>query len=260
MNNNKDCFGEVMEKEKNHIISKKYRTIDIVKSGSRAGKYANLIVGKKGFFALLKYELLTGIFTNWPGALGIFLRSVFYRFLFKKIGKNVNIGRNVTFRNPNRISIGSNVIIDENCMLDAKGDENEGIVISDNCFIGRNSILSCKNGNITLKKHVTVGFNCELFSASELLIGSDTLIAAYVYCIAGDHEYYTAEKAVVDLEAISRGITIGDNCWLGAKALIFDGVNVGESTIIGAASVVSKDIPPFSIALGSPARVVKQRD
>jgi len=249
-----------MNQESPKIIDTKYRTIDIVKKGSRARKYSDLIVGKRGFFALLKYEIITSLFSDFPGALGILLRGIFYRFLFEKIGKNVNFGKNITVRHPGKISIGNNVIIDENCMLDAKGSNNDGIVIGDNCFIGRNSILSCKNGNILLESGVTVGFNCELFSANQLFIGADTLIAAYVYCIAGDHEYYTAEKPVVALEAVSRGISVGSGCWLGSKALLLDGVKIGNSTIIGASSVVNKDIPSNSIAIGMPARVIKQRD
>lgn len=241
------------------IIETKYRTREIVKSGSKAVKYSDLIIGKRGFFALLKYEIITGLFSSTPGALGILLRSFFYKFLFKKVGKNVNFAKNITLRHPHKISIGNNVIIDENCMLDAKGDSNNGIIIGDNCFIGRNTILSCKNGNITLNSGITVGFNCELFSASELNIGQDTLIAAYVYCIAGDHEYNTVEQHVVSLEAISRGITIEEGCWLGSKALILDGVKIGKDSIIGAAAVVNKDIPPFSIAIGVPANVIRNR-
>ncbi len=241
------------------IIDTKYRTKEIVKGGSKLKKYADLIVGKRDFFSILKYEIITSMFASMPGAIGIFLRSFFYRFLFKKVGKNVNFGKNITIRHPNKISIGDNVIIDENCMLDAKGSTNEGISIGDNCFIGRNSILSCKNGDIKLGSNITIGFNCELFSASELIIGNDTLIAAYVYCIAGDHEYNTVEKPIGSLEAISKGIIIGQNCWLGSKALILDGVKIGKSSIIGAAAVVNKDIPDYSIAVGIPANVVKTR-
>ncbi|GAH58292.1 unnamed protein product, partial [marine sediment metagenome] len=54
-------------------------------------------------------------------------------------------------------------------------------------FIGRNSILSCKNGNIIISKNVNIGFNCEVFSASKVKIGENTLLAAYSYIIAGGH-------------------------------------------------------------------------
>lgn len=247
------------EKSEKTIIDTKFRTKEIVKKGSKLGKYSDLIVGKKGIFALLKYELITSLFSSFPGALGILLRGIFYRLLFKRVGRNVNFGKNITIRHPNKIIIGDNVIIDENCMLDAKGSTNEGIVIGNNCFIGRNSILSCKNGDIVLGSNITVGFNCELFSASKLIIGSDTLIAAYVYCIAGDHEYNTVEKPIGSLNAVSRGIIIEEGCWLGSKALILDGVKIGKNSIIGAAAVVNKDIPGYSIAIGIPASVVKSR-
>ena len=70
-----------------------------------------------------------------PGAVGLVLRKFFYRSLFKKVGTNVIFGKNLTIRYPHKISIGNNVIIDDNCLLDAKGKENNGIVIEDNVII-----------------------------------------------------------------------------------------------------------------------------
>ncbi len=136
------------EKEKKYELIQ--NTID-KKNRSRSANYTELFVGKKGFFAFLKYEILTSMFANCPGAAGIFLRSLCYRSLFKKFGKGVVIGRNVSIRNPNKISVGNKVIIDENVLLDAKGIDNEGITIGNGVYLGRNSILSCKNGDIILQ-------------------------------------------------------------------------------------------------------------
>jgi acetyltransferase-like isoleucine patch superfamily enzyme len=87
----------------------------------------------------------------------------------------------------------------------------------------------------------------------------DTLIAAYVYCTAGGHEYLETEKPVSRLNATSKGIKIGNGCWIGAKALILDGIEIGENSIIGAAAVVIEDVPPYTIAAGIPAKVIKSR-
>jgi len=241
------------------IIEDNVRSKQLTTGVSKFRKYQEFIVGKKGFVSLIKYELLTSIFSNWHGALGIFLRSIFYRFLFKKVGKGVSFGRNITIRHPNKIVIGNNVVIDDNCMLDAKGTSNRGIEIKDGVYIGRNTILSCKDGNITLNENANIGFNSELCSGSELIIGKNTLIAAYVYFIAGDHIHDIVDKPIIDQLGKSKGIIVGDNCWFGAKALIFDGVNIGNDSIIGASAIVNKDIPPYSIAVGVPARVIKSR-
>lgn len=227
--------------------------------GSQAGKYSDLVVGKKGIAALLKYEFLTSTFSGCPGAAGIFLRKIFYRFLFKKIGRGVVFGRNITIRHPNKIIIGDNVLIDENCMLDAKGIDNKGIEIKNGAYIGRNTILSCKDGDIILEENVNIGFNCEIQSSNYVSIGKNTLIAAYVYIIAGDHLHDIAGQSVSSMHGTGKGIVIGGNCWLGAKATVLDGVEIGHDAFIGASAVVNKDVAPFSVAVGIPARVIKNR-
>jgi len=226
---------------------------------SKIAKYVNLFVGKKGFFSLLKYELITMLFQDMPGAIGIFFRNLFYPRLFKKVGKGVNFGKSITIRHPHKISIEDDVVIDDYCVLDAKGLNNNGIHIGKNIFIGRGSILSCKNGDIVLKRNVVIGFNCEIFSGNKVVIGENTLISAYVYIIGGGHDYSRIDVPISEQEKSSYGIKIEKNCWIGAGAMVFDSVTIGEDTIIGAGAVVSKDIPPFSVAAGIPARVAKFR-
>jgi len=226
---------------------------------SKIAKYINLFVGKKGFLNLLKYEIITVLFQDMPGALGIFFRNLFYPLLLKKVGKGVSFGKSVTIRHPHKISIEDDVVIDDYCVLDAKGLNNNGIYISKNVFVGRGSILSCKNGDIILEKNVNIGFNSEIFSGSKVVVGENTLIAAYVYIIGGGHDYSRVDIPISEQEKPSHGIKIEKNCWIGAGAEVFDNVTIGEDTIIGAGAVVSKDIPAFSIAAGVPARVAKSR-
>jgi acetyltransferase-like isoleucine patch superfamily enzyme len=84
-------------------------------------------------------------------------------------------GQHVVLRHPHKIRIGDNVVIDDNCLLDAKGDDNRGIDIASGVFIGRNSILSCKNGDLVVGEGANIGFNCELFSRQPRAIGTRTL-------------------------------------------------------------------------------------
>lgn len=230
------------------------------KNKSKIAKYTDLFVGKKGFFSLLKYELIMMLFQDMRGAAGIFFRNLFYPLLFKKTGRGVSFGKSITIRHPHRISIEDDVVIDDYCVLDAKGIDNDGIYISENVFVGRGTILSCKNGDIILEKNVNIGFNSEIFSGSKVVIGQNTLIAAYVYIIGGGHDYSRADIPISEQEKPSYGIKVGKNCWLGAGSKVFDGVSIGEDTIIGAGAVVSRDIPPFSVATGIPARVAKSRN
>ena len=233
-------------------------TLD-VKKKSKLSNYMELFVGKKSFFALIKYEILTSIFTDWPGAAGIFLRGIFYRFLFKKLGKGVIFGKSISIRNPYKISIGNNVILDENVLLDAKGVDNEGIIIGDGVFIGRNSILSCKNGDIILEDKVNIGFNSEIASLNKVEVGQNTLFAAYTYVIGGGHVPRELDVPLRDQDTHGLGIKIGRDAWLGTRSIIMDGCNIGDYCIIGAGAIVTKNIPDYSVAVGTPARSVKDR-
>src|SRR5262249_25515951 len=147
---------------------------------------------------------------------------------------------------------GSHVVIDDNCLVDAKGETNLGIRIGNGVFIGRNTILSCKNGDIQLADGANLGFNCEVFSASRVTIGRNALIAAYAYVIGGDHDFSDPAKAVISQARLSAGVSIGDGVWIGAGAKILDGVEIGEHAVIGASAVVREHVPANCIAVGIP--------
>jgi acetyltransferase-like isoleucine patch superfamily enzyme len=228
-------------------------------STSARDRYARLVVGRPGWLALLKHELITLCCQATPGALGLALRKALYPRLLGACGRNVVFGQNVVLRHPGKIRVGDNVMIDDNCLLDAKGETNVGITIGSGVFVGRNSILSCKNGDITIGDRANIGFNCEVFSASQVRVGADTLLAAYCYVIGGDHEYADVSKPVTEQGRRSKGISVGEGAWLGAGAKILDGVRVGRHAIIGAGAVVGVDVPAYAVATGRPARILGQR-
>jgi acetyltransferase-like isoleucine patch superfamily enzyme len=217
-------------------------------------KYAALVIGRRGWWALIKHEIIT-LVSQWvPGAAGLVLRKVLYPRLLGACGRNVVFGQNVVLRHPGKIRIGDNVVVDDNCLLDAKGDGNGGITIGTGVFIGRNTILSCKNGEIALGDRTNIGFNCEIFSASRVELGADALLAAYCYIVGGDHDFSDLSKPV--LARHSAGVTIGEGVWMGAGAKILDGVRVGPHAIVGAQAVVREDVPAYAVAVGIPARVI----
>jgi acetyltransferase-like isoleucine patch superfamily enzyme len=226
---------------------------------SKRQRYAELFVGDDSLGALLKYELIV-TFTSWvPGALGLLLRSRLYPLLLGRVGRNVTFGQNVVLRHPGKIRIGDNVVVDDNCCLDAKGSDNRGIDLGDRVFVGRNTILSCKNGDIVLDDDANVGFNVEIFSASRVRVGKKVLVAAYTYLVGGDHLYDRTDVPVLDQGRTARGIEVDDHAWLGAHVVVTDGSRVGRDAIVGAGAVVVGEVPDFAIATGIPAKVVRNR-
>jgi acetyltransferase-like isoleucine patch superfamily enzyme len=230
----------------------------LFRAGGGAGaKYRALIIGRPGFGALVKYELIVLLAQAVPGALGLALRKALYPRLLGACGRNVVFGQNVVLRHPHKIRIGDNVVIDDNCLLDAKGDSNAGIAIGSGVLVGRNTILSCKNGDITLEDGANIGFNCEIFSASHVIVGRDTLIAAYAYLVGGDHDAADRALGVLEQSRRSAGIRVGAGAWIGAGATVLDGVSIGNRAIVGAGAVVRADVEAGRTAVGVPARTIE---
>ncbi len=222
-------------------------------------KYAALVVGRSDWASLLLYELIVTFTQSLPGALGLVLRKALYPSLLGSCGRNVVFGQNVVLRHPHKIHIGDNVVFDDNCLVDAKGTSNIGIRVGNGVFVGRNTILSCKNGDIDLADDVNVGFNCEVFSASRVSIGKGTLLAAYTYVIGGDHDFSDPSKSILEQGRKSDGVSIGAGAWLGAGAKVLDGVSIGDNAIVGAGAVVTADVPAGTVVVGIPAKVVSTR-
>jgi acetyltransferase-like isoleucine patch superfamily enzyme len=225
---------------------------------SRFERYCDLVIGRRGWWPFLRYEFIV-FCSAWPGAAGLFLRSKLYPLLLGHCGRNAVFGSNVVLRHPHKIQIGNNVLIDDGCCLDAKGTDHRGITIGDDVFIGRNSILSCKNGDIVIEDGANIGFNCEVFSASRVRIGKKVLIAAYTYLVGGDHLHDRVDLPVIDQGRTAAGIDVDDHAWIGAHAVVADGARIGRDAVIGAGAVVLGEVPAFHVAAGVPARSIRDR-
>lgn len=228
-------------------------------SRGKRQKYQDLVVGQPGWWALIRYELIVSLAGTMPGALGLFLRSKLYPRLLSECGRNVFFGVGVTLRHPHKIRIGNDVVIDDGCVLDAKGSANAGITIGNGVFLGRHTIMTSKDGDIVLEDGVNVSAFCLIFSASHVRCGRNTLIAAYTFIVGGDHESSSTDRAIADQARSSRGVTIGHSGWIGTGVSILDGVSIGHDVIVGANSVVTEDLADFVVAAGSPATVRKMR-
>ncbi len=236
-----------------------------VKDAHRGGgfaKYRSLVYGDQGIGTIIKMELLTMLIGNLPGALGLILRKWFYPGLFKECGRGVIFGRNLTLRHAHKISLGENVIIDDYVMLDAKGNANRGVNIGTGVYIGRNTIIYCKNGDIEIGNSVNISSNCQIFSSNRLVIGQDTVIAAFTYILSGGmYDYRDLTPFAHQSGMNTRGPTVvGPDCWIGAHVVVVDGSTIGRRCVVGAGAVVTCDLPDGSISTGIPARVARQVD
>jgi acetyltransferase-like isoleucine patch superfamily enzyme len=229
------------------------------KGRSPFSKYVELVVGEPGIWAFLRHELICGLIGPIPGALGLWLRGKLFPCLFGSVGCHVVFGRNLTLRHPRKIHLGDGVVLDENCMLDAKGGTNRGITLEEGVFLGRNSILVCKDGDIHLRRRVNVSYFCEIFSSNRVTVGEGTMIAAYCYLMSGGSYDIESGVPLAEQEEFDSvgALEIGSNCWLGAKVVVLDGASIGPGSVIGAGAVVTRPVPPASVAVGVPAHVIR---
>jgi len=223
-------------------------------------KYQDLVVGSRSLGRLVLYETVL-LLTSWiPGALGLVLRKLAYPTLLGSCGRNVTFGQNVVLRHPHKVHLGDDVVVDDLVVLDAKGSTNDGIRVGEGVFLGRGTILSCKDGDIALGDHVNIGFHSEIFSGSRVRVGRHGLFAAYTYLVGGGHEFESAAVPVIEQKRSSRGTTLGETVWLRAGAKVMVGVSIGDHVVVCAGAVVTDDLPSGAVAVGVPARVVRTRE
>ncbi len=113
------------------------------------------------------------------------------------------------------------------------------------------------NGNISIGDYCLVSPGVRITSATSIKIGNNCMLANGVYISDADwHGIYDRLQTVGE----SAPVELKENVWIGDSAIVCKGVTIGENSVVGAGSVVAKDIPPNSIAVGNPAKVVKELD
>lgn len=231
------------------------------KNRSQVKTYMDIMLGQNSILSLIKYEIIMSIFGPMPGAIGLFTRRYLFRNLLNSSAENITFGRNTTIRHPKKVLIGNNSVIDDYVVLDAKGVNTKNIIIGSNVIISRNTTFSCKGGTIFIGDNTNIGINSAIYSGSHVTIGNNVLIAASCYIFGdGPHKSDRTDIPIIQQgQEPSIGITIEDGVWLGAGVKILDGVTIGHDSIIGAGAIVTKNIPPLSVAVGIPAKVIKSR-
>ncbi|GIX58688.1 hypothetical protein BPADB04_37180 [Bacillus paranthracis] len=190
-------------------------------------------------------------------------RGFFKRIGLKKCGKVLFIGRRVILKNKNAIELGNGVTLGNYVSLD--GLSKEGLKIGNNVNIGSYTIIACSGSLKHLGKGMTIGDNSGIgdFSffgaAGGIRIGKNVIMGQNVRFHSENHNFDRLDIPIKEQGVTNKGIIVGDDCWIGSGAVFLDGVKVGEGSVIGANTLVNKDIPPFSVAVGNPVKIIKNR-
>lgn len=124
----------------------------------------------------------------------------------------------------------------------------------DSCWI--QPPFFCDYGfNIHLGEKVYFNFNCVVLDVAPVTIGSKTMLGPAVQLYTATHPLNPYERR---LKELAKPIRIGADCWIGGGAIILPGVNIGDQTVIGAGSVVTRDVPSGVVAAGNPCRILRE--
>jgi acetyltransferase-like isoleucine patch superfamily enzyme len=209
----------------------------------------------------LQEAVLTLLLGNIPTkAIGSNLRTFFYRSIFAKLGKKVYLQDSVEFINTSCIEIGDRAQILRGANINAIGNPRNKISIGDGVQIQQGvDIRALNDTHLEIEEETYIGPYVCIAGPGNIKIGKGCLIAAHCGLFANNHNFVDPIQYIARQGITRKGIVIEDDCWLGHGVTVTDGVTIGRGCVIGAGSVVTKDIPAYSIAVGTPAKVVKSR-
>jgi acetyltransferase-like isoleucine patch superfamily enzyme len=158
------------------------------------------------------------------------------------------------------LRLNTGIFIDERVFIfQDKGGE--GVELGKNVLIYRDTIIQTGyGGSVTIGTHSSIQPRCQLSAyKAPIRIGCDVMIASNCAFYSYDHSIELGEIIRKQPLKSKGGIVVEDDAWLGVGVIVLDGVRIGKGAVVGAGSVVNKDIPDYAIAVGNPARVVKIR-
>ncbi|WP_413174004.1 acyltransferase [Anabaena azotica] len=209
----------------------------------------------------LQEVTLTTLLANMPKIFfGTSFRRLLYPPIFSQFGRAIDIEPDVKFYGTANIEIGDRVKLNSGVRLNALGDKNNRISIGSGTTLERGVDLgTLENSSIVIGENTYIGLYTCITGYGNIKIGKKCLIAAHCGIYGNGHIFADSQLAIADQEVTKKGITIEDDCWLGHGVTVIDGITIARGSVIGAGAVVTRNIPPYSIAVGVPARVIAQR-
>ena len=193
-----------------------------------------------------------------------YIRGLYQRLFFKKASGMVLIGKNVSIRYAKYLSVGNDFIIEDGVELNCLSSK--GINLGNRVTIGKNAIIRPSNiyggaigDGLTIGDNSNIGPLAYIGCSGHIEIGNNVMISPRVSIYAENHEFSDASTLMKEQGVTKQFVKIEDDCWIASNVIILAGVTIGKGSVIAAGSVVTKDIPPYSIAAGVPALVIKSR-
>lgn len=177
-----------------------------------------------------------------------------YRYLIQRIRGLQSRIRILHFRLLG-VRIGRNCYIDTGVMLVGNVSIGNGCVIGSHTYIG-----TASSGRVEIGERCHIGKMNQIGSSGDsVLVGEDCIFAPYVHITDGVHVFRDRSLVIKDAPILTKPVRIDANVWLGSAAMVMQGVVIGEGAVVGAKALVNRDVPPYSVVAGLPAKVMYQR-
>jgi acetyltransferase-like isoleucine patch superfamily enzyme len=204
-------------------------------------------------------QVVLGLCGWAPTVAGIALRALAYR-LIMQIDGIVAIENGVRIRFADQVRLARGVYLDQGVYLHACPG---GIEIGEDTYVMHHAELHVYNfrdlphAGIQVGRESLIGEFCVIRGPGGVEIGDRVYLSPGVHIYSSDHVFADPDTCFIDQGVTMQGVKIEDECWIGAKAIILDGVTVGRRSVVAAGAVVTKDVPPHCLVAGVPARVIR---
>lgn len=199
----------------------------------------------------------------WDKGWSVIRGALFIKPFLKQSKGLIFTGKGVKIKYKNKIRAGRTLTLGDQVEINALS--RKGITIGNNVSILKNTIIECTGvirelgEGLTIGNNVGISQNCFIQVRGKVEIGSHVIFGPGVSLFSENHNFDRTDEYIINQGATRQGVKICDGVWVGSGAIILDGVTIGENAIVAAGSVVNKDVPPYAIVGGIPAKTIKNR-
>ncbi|MFY0687748.1 MAG: acyltransferase [Cyclobacteriaceae bacterium] len=193
-----------------------------------------------------------------------FVRGFYHKIWFQKSKGRVFVGPSVKLMHTNKLLVGKDFLIEQGAEINCQSKE--GMIFGDRVSIGAFAIIRPTNnygGEVGDGLFVGDGSNIGPYSyvgcSGKISIGRNVMISPRVGLYAENHEFDSIDVPMKEQGVSKEFIVIEDDCWIASNTIVLAGVTIGKGSVVAAGSVVTKDVPQYSIVAGNPAKVIKNR-
>jgi acetyltransferase-like isoleucine patch superfamily enzyme len=203
------------------------------------------------------------LITLWR-LLPFFLRGLREKLFMGESSGWVLVGKQVSIRYAAYLQAGKELIIEDYAEINARSTQK--IILGNRVTIGKYAIIRPGNlyggepgEGLVVGDHSNIGPYCYIGCSGHISIGNNVMISPRVSIYAENHVFDQIDVTIKSQGVKKENVVIEDDCWIASNSILLAGVTIGKGSVVAAGSVVTQDVPPYSVVAGVPARVIKNR-